>query len=140
MPGPSPRSPAGWRPGSTGAACRWTGPSSRRPRSSTTPTSSCRPVTRRALIAKLSPALPDIGSIAVAAVPARTAAKYGADRAGRYVDLEAGHAAQNVLLEAVALGLGGVPIGAFDDRRVAEMLGLPAGEEPRYLLAVGHPR
>jgi SagB-type dehydrogenase family enzyme len=78
--------------------------------------------------------------VVVTVVPARTAAKYGADRARRYVDLEAGHAAQNLLLEAVALGLGGVPIGAFDDARVADVLGLRAGEEPRYLLAVGHPR
>lgn len=78
--------------------------------------------------------------VVVAAVPARTAAKYGVDRARRYVDLEAGHAAQNLLLEAVALGLAGVPIGAFDDGRVADALGLPAGEEPRYLLAIGHPR
>jgi SagB-type dehydrogenase family enzyme len=78
--------------------------------------------------------------VIVAAVPARTAVKYGLERARRYVDLEAGHAAQNLLLEAVALGLGGVPIGAFDDARVSGVLGLPAGEEPLYLLAIGHPR
>jgi SagB-type dehydrogenase family enzyme len=46
----------------------------------------------------------------VTAVVARTASKYG-DRATRYVHLEAGHAAQSLLLQAVALGLGGVPIG-----------------------------
>jgi SagB-type dehydrogenase family enzyme len=78
-------------------------------------------------------------TIAVTAVPARTSSKYG-DRAGRYVDLEAGHAAQNALLQAVALGLGAVPIGAFDDAAVARVLDLPSGYEPRYLLAVGRPR
>lgn len=78
--------------------------------------------------------------VVIAAVPARTAAKYGAERARRYVDLEAGHAAQNLLLEAVALGLAAVPIGAFDDDAVARVLGLPADTEPRYLLPVGHPR
>ncbi len=77
--------------------------------------------------------------IAVVVVPARTAAEYG-DRAPRYVDLEAGHAAQNVLLQAVTMGLTAVPIGAFDDEAVGSVLQLPAGEEPRYLLAVGHPR
>ena len=74
----------------------------------------------------------------VAGVYARTAAKYG-DRAERYVHLEAGHTAQNVLLQAVALGLGGVPIGAFEDRAVQEVLGLPTDHAPFYLIPVGHP-
>ncbi|MGZ4148494.1 MAG: SagB/ThcOx family dehydrogenase [Actinomycetota bacterium] len=73
----------------------------------------------------------------VTAVLARTAAKYG-DRAERYVLLEAGHAAQNLLLQAGALGLGAVPVGAFDDGEVAAVLGLPSGEEPLYLIPVGH--
>ncbi|MDJ0768308.1 MAG: SagB/ThcOx family dehydrogenase [Ilumatobacter sp.] len=76
--------------------------------------------------------------VAVIVVPARTAAKYG-DRAPRYADLEAGHAAQNLLLQAVAIGLIAVPIGAFDDEAVGGVLQLPDGQEPRYLLAVGHP-
>ncbi|MEI7828038.1 MAG: SagB/ThcOx family dehydrogenase, partial [Euryarchaeota archaeon] len=54
----------------------------------------------------------------------RTAAKYG-ERAERYVHLEAGHAAQNVLLECTSLGLGAVPIGAFDDSMVREAVGAP---------------
>jgi SagB-type dehydrogenase family enzyme len=74
----------------------------------------------------------------VAAVPARTEAKYG-ERAERYVQLEAGHVAQNMLLQAVALGLGGVPIGAFADEEVARLLGLAPGEVPLYLIPVGHP-
>ncbi len=76
---------------------------------------------------------------AIAAVEARTERKYGA-RAARYVHLEAGHAAQNLLLEAVALGLGAVPVGAFDDARVHDVLGLPADEQPLYLIPVGRPR
>lgn len=76
----------------------------------------------------------------VAAVYRRTAVKYGAGRARRYVQLEAGHAAQNLLLQAVALGLGAVPIGAFEDRRVQAVLDLPADHEPLYLIPVGHPR
>ena len=77
--------------------------------------------------------------VAVIVVQARTAAKYG-DRAPRYVDLEAGHAAQNLLLQAAAIGLAAVPIGGFDDEAVSSVLQLPDGQEPRYLLAVGHPR
>lgn len=75
----------------------------------------------------------------LAAVPERTSAKYG-DRAQRYVILEAGHACQNLLLEATALGLGAVPIGAFHDDDVKRILGLGPEEEPLYLVPVGHPR
>lgn len=75
----------------------------------------------------------------IAAVLARTSGKYGA-RARRYVNLEAGHAAQNLLLQAVALGLAAVPIGAFDDAAVRRVLELPTGEEPLYLIPVGHPK
>jgi SagB-type dehydrogenase family enzyme len=76
--------------------------------------------------------------ICVSAVVERTRARYGG-RAERYVDLEAGHCAQNVLLQAVVLGLGAVPIGSFDDARVADVLALPDGWSPRYLLPVGRP-
>ena len=71
---------------------------------------------------------------------ARTAGKYGSARSPRYVHLEAGHAAENLLLEAVALGLGAVPVGAFDDAQVQKLLSLPGAEEPLYLIPVGHPR
>ena len=56
------------------------------------------------------------------------------------MQLEAGHATQNLLLQAVALGLGAVPIGAFDDGQVHEALHLSPGEAPLYLIPVGHPR
>jgi SagB-type dehydrogenase family enzyme len=75
----------------------------------------------------------------VAAVYERTSGKYG-DRAARYVHMEAGHAAENLLLQAVALGLGGVVIGAFYDARVGAALELPQDHEPLYLIPVGHPR
>jgi SagB-type dehydrogenase family enzyme len=73
------------------------------------------------------------------AVYARTAKKYG-QRAERYVKLEAGHAAQNLLLQTVGLGLGGVPIGAFYDDQVQSALSLPLDHEPLYLIPIGHPR
>ena len=71
---------------------------------------------------------------------ARTASKYGDARSPRYVHLEAGHAAENLLLQAVALHLGAVPIGAFDDTQVKRALSLSAGEQPLYLIPVGYPR
>ncbi len=76
----------------------------------------------------------------LAGVYERTAAKYGAERSPRYVHMEAGHAAQNLLLQAVTMELGAVPVGAFEDARVAKVLGLPRGERPLYLLPVGHPQ
>lgn len=74
----------------------------------------------------------------ITGVESRTAERYG-DRAGRYVLLEAGHAAQNLLLQATALGLGAVPVGAFRDDDLARVLGLPGEERPLYLIPVGHP-
>lgn len=74
----------------------------------------------------------------IVAVPARTTRKYGG-RGERYVHLEAGHAAQNLLLEATALGLGAVPIGAFDDARLREVLDLPGSHDVLYLIPVGEP-
>ncbi len=69
----------------------------------------------------------------------RTAAKYG-HRAERYCLLEAGHVAQNVLLQATALELVGVPVGAFKDAEVAALLDLPGNLRPVYLVPVGQPR
>jgi len=76
--------------------------------------------------------------VVIAAVFERTAGRYG-ERAERYVYLEAGHAAQNLLLQATALGLGAVPVGAFRDADVAHLLSLPGDHIPVYLIAVGRP-
>ncbi len=67
------------------------------------------------------------------------AARYGRRRGWRYALIEAGHVAQNLLLQAEALELAGVPVGAFEDTQVAHTLGLPAGLHPVYLLPVGAP-
>ena len=73
-----------------------------------------------------------------AGVFARTAQRYG-ERAERYVKIEIGHAAQNLHLQAVALGLGSVPVGAFHDDEVRAVLNLPPDHEPLYLIPVGYP-
>jgi SagB-type dehydrogenase family enzyme len=89
--------------------------------------------------ASLDQASLEAGAVfAVTAVPPRTAARYG-ERATRYVHFEAGHAAENLLLEAAALGLGAVLVGAFDDRRVQAILALRAPEVPLCLIPVGRP-
>jgi len=77
--------------------------------------------------------------LVLTAVFARTTRKYG-ERATRYVCMEAGHAAQNVLLTAAALDLAAYPVGAFADARVAELLGLAHDETPLYLVPVGAPQ
>jgi SagB-type dehydrogenase family enzyme len=74
--------------------------------------------------------------IAVAAVESRTARKYG-DRAPRYVAMEVGCVAENVYLQATALGLGTTFVGAFDDGKTKTALALGANEEPLALLPVG---
>jgi SagB-type dehydrogenase family enzyme len=76
----------------------------------------------------------------ISAVSARTESRYGPTRAPRYVMMEVGHAAQNLLLQAVALGLGAVLIGAFRDSEVHKILSLPDEEAPLYLVPVGYSR
>lgn len=77
--------------------------------------------------------------LVVAGTTNRSRGKYGG-RAARYVTLEAGHAAQNVLLQATALGLASVPVGAFSDEAVRHRLGLADTMTPYYLIAIGRPR
>ncbi len=74
--------------------------------------------------------------VVLAAVVARTGGRYG-ERALMYVHMEAGHAAQNIHLQAVALGLGSVPVGAFDEAEASGALALPKGHHPLYFVPVG---
>ena len=68
----------------------------------------------------------------------RTTNKYG-ERGMRYVHMEAGHVAQNVYLQAEALGLSTVTMGAFQDEKVSEALNLPFSYRPLYVMPIGHP-
>jgi SagB-type dehydrogenase family enzyme len=77
--------------------------------------------------------------VVIAAVYKRIEQKYGR-RGERYVKVEAGHAAQNILLQAVSQGIGAVPVGAFYDEDVRKVLGLPSDHEPLYLIPLGHAR
>jgi SagB-type dehydrogenase family enzyme len=74
--------------------------------------------------------------LVIAAIFERTAVKYGA-RAERYVHIEVGAAAENAFLQAEALGLGALFIGAFNDKAVKEALGLPQDHEALGIMPVG---
>lgn len=74
--------------------------------------------------------------IVFAAVVERTRRKYGR-RAERYVHMEVGHAGQNLFLQAEALGLATVVVGAFKDDDVSAVLGLPARTRPLSLMPIG---
>jgi SagB-type dehydrogenase family enzyme len=75
-------------------------------------------------------------SLIICADYSRTTWKYGS-RGRRYVHMEVGHAAQNVSLQAEALGLGTVVVGAFREEEVARLLALPREEQPLCILPVG---
>lgn len=75
-------------------------------------------------------------NIVIAAVYERTARKYG-ERAERYVHMEVGHAVQNICLQAVALELGTVVVGAFDDSMVKKTLLMDGDESPLCIMPVG---
>jgi SagB-type dehydrogenase family enzyme len=77
--------------------------------------------------------------LVISAVYERTTVKYG-ERGIRYVHMEAGHAAENALLQAVALGLGAVVMGAIDDDAVRQATGMSPTEQPLYVVPVGKPR
>ena len=74
--------------------------------------------------------------IVLSAVYERTTRRYG-ERGIRYVHMEAGHAAQNVHLQAVELGLGSVPVGAFADRGAREVMDCAEDERVVYVIPVG---
>lgn len=77
--------------------------------------------------------------IVFGAVYERTQVKYG-DRALRYVHVEVGSAAENVYLQATALDLGTVFVGAFSDKQVKTALSLAEDEQALGLMPVGRPR
>ncbi len=76
--------------------------------------------------------------IVICAVYERTLRRYGA-RGERYVHMEVGHAGQNIYLQATALGLATVAIGAFHDEPVRTVLRLDKQTKPLYIMPVGRP-
>jgi len=78
-------------------------------------------------------------SIAIVVDYSRTTRHYG-ERGIRYVDMEAGHIAENLHLQAEALKIGTVVVGAFVDSQVSKVLLLPRGITPLVIMPFGFPR
>jgi SagB-type dehydrogenase family enzyme len=77
-------------------------------------------------------------TIVMTGVFSRTAAKYGR-RGSQYVFQESGHAAQNAFLQAAALGIGTVAMGAFSEGAVRRVIGVGSDERPLYVQPIGMP-
>ncbi|MHC1586692.1 MAG: SagB/ThcOx family dehydrogenase [Candidatus Hecatellaceae archaeon] len=75
-------------------------------------------------------------NLVICAVFERTTSRYG-ERGVRYVYMEAGHVGENIYLQAEALGLGTVAIGAFYDDQVHKILEAPEDHRPIYIYPVG---
>ena len=96
---------------------------------------------------ELARALPDPEPLEVTAVALvvtgvywRSRFKYG-QRGYRFVLLEAGHLAQNLLLACTALGLPALPVGGFYDRLLDAVVGVDGIDESSvYVLLVGGSR
>jgi SagB-type dehydrogenase family enzyme len=58
----------------------------------------------------------------------------------RFVDIEAGHAGENIYLQSVSLGLVTVSLGSFDSNQLTQKFELPSNETPLYIFPVGHPQ
>lgn len=66
----------------------------------------------------------------------RARVKYG-NRGLRYAVIEAGHIGQNIFLQAEALGLKAGIVGAFHDREIVRVTGIPMAHEPLLIMPVG---
>jgi SagB-type dehydrogenase family enzyme len=90
----------------------------------------------RASLSQMWLAIPPL-SIVITAEYDRINIKYG-KRGVRYAMIEAGHAGQNIFLQAEALGLGAGIVGAFNDRDLIRVMGIPRSHEPLLIMPVGH--
>jgi SagB-type dehydrogenase family enzyme len=77
-------------------------------------------------------------AMVICAIHPRTAYRYGR-RGERYIHMEVGHVGQNVSLQAVALGLGTVMVGAFEDEEIRKVLKLEEQIKPLYIIPIGTP-
>ena len=75
-------------------------------------------------------------TVVITGVLSRTAEKYGR-RGTQYMFQESGHAAQNAFLQATALGIGTVVMGAFSEAAVKRAVGAGTGERPLYVQPLG---
>jgi len=76
-------------------------------------------------------------AVILCAIYERITRRYG-ERGRRYADVEVGHAAQNISLQAQACGLSTVMVGAFDERSIVRILRVPDTVIPIYVIPVGY--
>jgi SagB-type dehydrogenase family enzyme len=74
--------------------------------------------------------------IVICALYDRTSCRYG-KRGERYVHMEVGHVGENIHLQAVALELSTVEVGAFNDEQVMKVLATEEQIKPLYIMPVG---
>ncbi len=67
----------------------------------------------------------------------RITIKYG-ERSIRYALMEAGHIAQNLFLQAEALGLGAGIVGAFHDDKLLKITDIPKSHYPLLIMPIGY--
>jgi SagB-type dehydrogenase family enzyme len=79
-------------------------------------------------------------TIVVGGVIERTRAKYGTRGAERYVYMDAAASAENIFLQATALGLATLTVGAFDDNRVSGLMGSESDVQPLFIMPIGYPK
>jgi len=77
--------------------------------------------------------------IVICALYERTSWRYGR-RTERYVHMEVGHVGENIHLQAAALGLAVVMVGAFYDEEVSRVMELEKEVKPLYIIPLGKPR
>ncbi|MCL4500777.1 MAG: SagB/ThcOx family dehydrogenase [Deltaproteobacteria bacterium] len=75
----------------------------------------------------------------IAAEYRRCTQRYG-ERGIMYTHMESGHVGTNIFLQAEALGLGAGIVGAFEDRGLGQVLGLPKEQAPLLVMPVGYKR
>jgi len=77
--------------------------------------------------------------IVICSDPEQTELHYGLRGQRLYTIQNCAAAAENMLLTAHALGLGGVWVGAFDEEKIRELLDIPKSARPQAILAFGYP-
>ncbi len=84
---------------------------------------------------------PFVGEAPVAVVVCanieRTASRYGRRGEELYCIQDTAAATQNILLAATSLGYGSCWVGAFDERRVARVIGTPPHVRPVAIVPIG---
>lgn len=78
-------------------------------------------------------------SIIYNAVYDRITSRYGNRGADRYLCMDLGHSAQNVYLQATAIGLATCAIGAFNDEELTRIIKPKNDEQVLYLMPIGYP-